>query len=125
MTAANPGILMRTDVLVAVAKWASPDVSRPHLNLVTFRKNKCVATDGHRMVSVPCETYNYAFGVRARDLIAAAAAQRSQGSSNAPSLRSIALFPSLPDGELRIGQDDAGRPSQAVRLVVPFDDLAK
>lgn len=69
-------ISVSTNVLEAVAKWASMDETRPHLHQVVFTKGAMVAVDGHRMVIVPCETFGVTIGVDRKYLLAAVAAQR-------------------------------------------------
>lgn len=73
---AAKSINVRTDLLHAVAKWAHGDASRA-IGAVAFRDNEIVATDGHRLVIVPCETNGHAFGVYRSHLLAAVAAQNS------------------------------------------------
>jgi hypothetical protein len=76
MTAA---ITIATDLLAAVAKWASTDESRPGICCVAFRAdNTIAATDGHRLVVVPHETHGLAFLLDRKITLAAIAAQNVQ-----------------------------------------------
>lgn len=70
-------ISVLTNVLEAVAKWASPDDSRPHIRQVFFSKGVMVALDGMRMVVVPCETFGQTLGIDRDYLLTAVAAQRA------------------------------------------------
>jgi hypothetical protein len=63
--------------LGAVAKWAYKESDRPTIHMVLFRNDEYVATDGHRMVRVPCKTHGFAFGVDRTHLLACVAAQRA------------------------------------------------
>lgn len=74
-------ITMNTDLLAAIAKWASDDVSRP-IGAVVFRDGEVIATNGHQLVRVPmatCATVvgKPTFAVRRHDLLAAVAAQNA------------------------------------------------
>lgn len=70
-------IKIPTNVLAAVAKWASTDESRPHICMVLFTAGEYVACDGHRLVRMPLEYDGTPFGVDRGHLLAAVAAQRS------------------------------------------------
>lgn len=70
-------IKIPTNVLAAVAKWASTDESRPHICMVLFTAGEYVACDGHRLVRVPLEYDGQPFGVDRGHLLAAVAAQKS------------------------------------------------
>lgn len=70
-------IVVSSNQVAAVAKWASVDETRPHLQMVCFANDEYIATDGYRMVRVPCRTHGLAFGVDAMHLIAAVAAQKA------------------------------------------------
>jgi hypothetical protein len=73
-----------TGELEAVAKWTSHDANRPHLHMVLFANNEYVATDGHRLVRVPCETHGLALGVDRGHLLAAVDAQRAMFAAQRP-----------------------------------------
>jgi hypothetical protein len=66
-------------LLGAVAKWAYPDVDRPHINRVLFAKREIVATDGRRMVIVPTEYDGAPFCVDRDIALAAVAASQALG----------------------------------------------
>ena len=72
-------ITIGSGLIEAISKWASKDETRPHLQVVAFTNGEIVATDGHRMVCVPCPEAprsGAGFGVFAMHLQAAVAAQR-------------------------------------------------
>lgn len=70
-------ITVPTGELAAVAKWAHEGTDRPRLHMVRFSNDEYAATDGHRMVRVPCKTHGLEFGVDRRHLLAAVGAQRA------------------------------------------------
>lgn len=119
-------ITVSTRQVAAVAKWTSKDPTRTHLHMVLFARGEYVATDGHRMVRVPCETHELEIGVDARHLLAAAAAQRDLG------VASLRLEPHN-GGRIRIGISDRINPATAGRedsaddlyLLVPSRDTSK
>lgn len=76
-------ITIKTDLLLAVSKWASTDNTRPHLGVVLFKGNEMMACDGHRLVRVPvaCNGLTVAFS---RDMAAAAAAAQTFCKDTAP-----------------------------------------
>lgn len=117
MTNKPQGITMRTAVLVAIARWAGKD-DRPHLNVVAFRHDECIACDGHRMVRFPCKTYGYTFGVHHAHLTAAAAAAQSAGGYGS---HEVVLVPeaSAKPPTIAVWLDPRG----SFRLTVPFRDL--
>ncbi len=82
MTTASPSIIIRTDLLLAVSRWAHDD-TRPHLGVVLFKNNEVVACDGHRLVRVPVACNGLTIAID-RDLIAAAAAAQAFCKSSAP-----------------------------------------
>lgn len=73
-------ITVSTDLLAAVAKWASGDDMSP-IGVVVFRDGEIVATDATRLVRVPMKTCasqvigEPCFAILRRDLLAAIAAQ--------------------------------------------------
>lgn len=69
-------IIIRTDLLAAVASWTSDDQGLGHLRVVLFKNNKLVACDGHRLVQVPIACNGLTIAID-RDLVAAAAAAQS------------------------------------------------
>lgn len=77
------------DELDAVLKWTSDDKTLDHLQHVAFRDDEYVATDGHRLVCVPCPTFGQQFALHRDHLRAAIAAFRVQRTS-----RYITLAPS-------------------------------
>jgi len=93
-----PPITVLTNVLAAVAKWTSADDTRLHLRLVVFRDDELIATDGHRLVRVPCPTYGHTFGIDRAHVLAAAKAQHEL---EAPRPRAIQLWPA-DDGHVRL-----------------------
>jgi hypothetical protein len=124
MTKNAQGVTMRTAELVAIAKWASSDKERTHLNMVVFRNEECIACDGHRMVRVPCPTNGAAFGVHHQHIATAAAAQRA-GAYDGD--RSLVLVPHptakpWPNIAIWVGPVDV---PGSVRLMVPLRDLAE
>lgn len=64
----QPAIEVPVDELAAVAKWTYRDEDRPHLQMVVFADDHYTATDGHRMVRVPCKTHGHRFGLTWRDI---------------------------------------------------------
>lgn len=70
-------IVIGTALLEAVAKWTHDELDRPNINQVMFRDDHVIATDGHRLVSVPIETHGLEIGVSRWDVMAAVAAQRA------------------------------------------------
>lgn len=69
-------LTIATNLLAAIAKWASTDESKPHLCCVAFRSdNTIVATDAHRLVVVPHETHGHGFLLDRKVILAAIAAQ--------------------------------------------------
>jgi hypothetical protein len=105
-------IRIPTNLLAAVAKWASTDESRPHLCMVLFTKGEYVACDGHRLVRVPLEYDGPAFGVDRRHLLAAVTAQRELRGGR----------------EIEIKLDDARvvlTIAEGVRMAVPTRDASK
>jgi hypothetical protein len=112
-----PVISVSTGVLAAVAKWANPDEVRLHLRLVVFRDRELIATDGHRLVRVPCETHGYTFGVDRAHLLAAASAQRELGVAR-PHV--IEISPDEPGRiQLRLTGPYALTTRRDVRMTVP------
>lgn len=94
-------ITIRTDILAAIAKWASADTTRP-IGAVAFRADDTiVATDGHRLVLVPHETHGLSFGIERAHLLAAVAAQDSIARD---------------DREPRVGHDVIERPDGEMTL---------
>jgi hypothetical protein len=69
--------IVRTAVIEAVARWASTSDVQPHIRQVLFDVTKVVATDGHRLVEVPCPEVIRRFGVERAHLLTAVAAQRA------------------------------------------------
>lgn len=74
--------LVRSDVITvnsgeiaAVARWASEDASRLPLTGVFFGDDHYVATDGKRMVIVPCRTHGLKLLIHRSVIIAACQAQ--------------------------------------------------
>lgn len=76
-------IIIRTDLLVAVSRWASADNMRPQLHVVLFKGNEMVACDGHRLVRVPVSCNGLTIAID-RDLIAAAANAQALCRDSAP-----------------------------------------
>lgn len=79
-------ISISTNLLAAVAKWASTDEARVNLCMVLFTKGEYVACDGHRLVRVPLEYDGKAFCVGRDHILAAVAAQRSLYDDNDSSI---------------------------------------
>jgi hypothetical protein len=100
--------------VAAAAKWTSRDPIRTHLHMVLFARGEYVATDGHRMVRVPCETHGIEIGVDARHLLAAATAQRDLGPA-----AYLRLEPY--EGRIRIGL--SGRSNVAAGCEDSADDV--
>lgn len=71
----NKAIIVKTDLLVAVARWAPKENHRPHLHMVLFKNDEMVALDGHRMVRVPIKTNGLTIGIDPALIYAAATAQ--------------------------------------------------
>lgn len=70
-------ITISTELLVAVAKWATSDETRMHLASVAFIDGHIVGCDGHRLVRVPVAKLS-TFRHVPRDVVfAAAAAQKA------------------------------------------------
>lgn len=76
-------ITIRTELLVAVSRWAGSDDSRPHLRCVLFKGDEMVACDGHRLVRVPVACNGLTIAID-RDLIAAAANAQALCRPSAP-----------------------------------------
>lgn len=74
--------------VAAVAKWTSRDETRMHLHMVLFTDDEYVATDGNRLVRVPCATHGLRIGVDRDHLLSAVAAQRE----GAPKKRSNVIL---------------------------------
>lgn len=72
----KPLFTVRTQLLAAVAKWACQDDQRFHISHVLFDGKHMVATDGHRIVAVTCETGVEPFMLHRTDCAMLAAAQR-------------------------------------------------
>lgn len=69
-------LVVSSKAIAAVAKWAGQhDDHREHLRMVLFAKGEYVACDGSRLVIVPVKYDGPSFGVSARHLAAAVAAQ--------------------------------------------------
>jgi hypothetical protein len=94
--------------IAAVAKWASKDSRRPHIQMVLFAESEYVATDGHRMVIAPYEVPSGGspyggkpFGVDAAHLLAAVAAKQVLPRDE----MNLAIVPSENGGQLKIWLD--------------------
>jgi hypothetical protein len=119
-------ISVPSNVLEAVAKWTSPDDSRPHIRQVLFAKGVMVALDAMHMVIVPCETFGMTLGVDRDYLFAAVAAQRAMRVDRSHGRKEITIepgppsTPALADGpstvRLGIGPSDGTR---RVSIVAP------
>lgn len=114
---------IRTRLLAAVAKWTHTDDNRPHLHRVLFDGKHMVATDGHRMVVVPCETDMPPFALGRVDCAILAAAQREITKRDGAELRFVAIdiYPGRPVSTSRkalIELDEEGLRS----LLVPAPD---
>jgi hypothetical protein len=112
-------ISVSTDLLEAVAKWASQDDTRTHLQQVVFTKGTMVALDGHRMVIAPCETLGLTIGVNRQYLLAAIAAQQALKTDRSH------IITIAPDGTrgVRLGFESAAHAlSQVPYIVVPAAD---
>ena len=96
---------VRTRLLAAVAKWATTDESRPFLERVLFDGKHIVATDGHRIVAVPCETDVPPFTVHRVDCAILAAAQREIGHKR----HADSVFVTVSDGKAAIDIDEGRR----------------
>jgi hypothetical protein len=68
-------IVIKTDLLAAIARWAYSEQDRPHIGRVIFRRDEIIATDGRRLVRLQHDCHGYEFGVSRRDVLAACAAQ--------------------------------------------------
>jgi hypothetical protein len=69
-------ITIRTELLLAVSRWAAPaSDSRPHLSFVLFKGNEMVACDGRRLVRVPVACGGLTIAIDRDHIAAAAAAQ--------------------------------------------------
>lgn len=69
-------IIIKTDLLLAVSRWAAPHGdNRPHISVVLFKGNEMVAVDGHRLVRVPVACNGLTIAVDREHIAAAAAAQ--------------------------------------------------
>lgn len=76
-------ITIRTDLLLAISRWALDDDTRLNLRVVLFKDDEAVACDGHRIVRVPVKCNGLTLAID-RDLIAAAAAVQAHCKSSAP-----------------------------------------
>lgn len=112
-------ITISTDLLAAVAKWASTDESLSHLGLIVFRKNEIIACDGHRLIRVQFRTQGLEFAVQRSHLLAAVAAQRE--------LPGITLRDDENNKAIEVSLSENGRIRLSlgpVALVVPGGDLS-
>lgn len=105
-------ITIPTRELAAVAKWAHEDPGKTSINTLLFARGEYVATDGHRLVRVPCETNGLAFAVDRSHLLAACAAQGA--------IRDMDQITLEPDGKAHVKLGIAF----GVSLLVPFRDPA-
>ncbi len=110
MTNPNPPFLsLSAQAVAAVAKWASPDPTRPHIQMVLFARDEYVACDGHRLVIVPYDKDLQTpatpppFGVDAAHLLAAVAAKRAMTTNGHG--HNIAIEPGGAGGQVKIWLD--------------------
>lgn len=92
---------VRTQLLAAVGKWACQSDDRPHLARVLFDGKHMVATDGHRLVAVSCETDLPPFTIHRVDCAVLAAAQREITKHRSAEL----VFLAVADGQATIDLD--------------------
>jgi hypothetical protein len=76
-------ITIKTDLLLAVSRWAYDGDNRPHIRVVLFKGDEMVATDGHRLVRAPVHCTGMTLAVD-RDHIAVAAAAQALCNDSAP-----------------------------------------
>ena len=105
-------ITVPTNEVAAVAKWAASSNERPHLTLVVWRNGEYIATDGKRLVRVPCGTGTITVGVARRHLLAAVAAQREMKPSGE---RELTLTPNGTTVQIGIGD--------GLKMVVPAGNV--
>lgn len=78
----SDSITIKTDLLLAVSRWASPAKdNRPHLSVVLFKGNEMLACDGHRLVRVPVACNGLTIAIDRDHIAAAAAAQAFCGNT--------------------------------------------
>jgi len=102
--------------LEQAATWAGSD--RPHLHVVAFRGDEYVATDGHRMIRVPCKTHDHVFGIERDHVASAIAAFRRM--HRLERFIDLVVSPLSKDVEFHIGPESA---RHLVRVSVPRRDL--
>jgi len=107
----------------AVLKWTSTDETREHLHYVAFRDDEYIATDGHRLVRVPCTTRGQSFSLHRDHLRCALAAFRVQRTSRFMDLNPVGplIDNGVPRAEIWVGPETN---PQLMRCSLPMSGVA-
>lgn len=77
-------IIIKTDLLAAVAGWAyAADKTRAHLSTVLFKDDEMIACDGHRLVRVKCDCNGLVLLVKREHVMSAVKVQAVTGPGGA------------------------------------------
>lgn len=120
-------ITIKTDLLLAVSKWAMDDDHRPHMRVVLFKNDELIACDGKRLVRVPVACYGLTVAFD-RDMVAAAAAVQACCKDSAPrdpEYRGNAVEISMTKGQvaMNLGRFTLHGPAGDASACPPYDKV--